>query len=78
MSGVVMHVMDNPGVTRDALVQKYARYLQPVPLFELIEVRCLSVAGQFSGQSIRLTIWRSYVQLVAIILTHNHASFSHT
>jgi len=38
MTGVMTHIMDNPGITRDALVQKYAKYLQPVPLFELIEV----------------------------------------
>ena len=38
LSGVMMHVMENPGITRDSLVQKYAKYLQPVPLFELIEV----------------------------------------
>jgi len=41
LSGVMMHIMDNPGITRDALVQKYAKYLQPVPLFELIEVMWL-------------------------------------
>jgi len=33
-----MHIMENPGITYDALVQKYAKYLQPVPLLELIEV----------------------------------------
>jgi len=38
LTGVVMHIMENPGITRDALVQKYAKCLQPVPLFELTEV----------------------------------------
>jgi len=38
LTGVMMYIMENPGITSDMLVQKYARYLQPVPLFELIEV----------------------------------------
>ena len=38
LMGVMMHIMDHPGITCDALLQKYAKYLQPVPLFELIEV----------------------------------------
>jgi len=38
LTGVMVHVMENPGVTSDNLIHKYAKYLQPVPLFELIEV----------------------------------------
>jgi len=38
LTGVMMYIMDNPGITRDSLLQKYARYIQPVSLFELIEV----------------------------------------
>jgi len=38
LRGVMMHIMDNPGITGDGIVQKYMRWLQPVPLFELIEV----------------------------------------
>jgi len=38
LTGIMMHIMQNPGITCDMLMQKYAKYLQPVPLFELIEV----------------------------------------
>ena len=38
LTGVLMHIMDNPGITCDVLVQKYAKYLHPVALFELVEV----------------------------------------
>ena len=38
LSGVMVHIMENPGITRDMMIQKYGKYLQPVPLFELIEV----------------------------------------
>jgi len=48
----MMHIMENPGITRDKLVQKYAKYLQPVPLFELIEVIFieLSIIGYLTHQ----------------------------
>jgi len=38
LNGVMVHIMENPGITGDSLIQKYSKYLQPVPMFELIEV----------------------------------------
>ena len=59
LTGVMMHIMENPGVTGDMLLQKYTNYLQPVPLFELIEVTfCSSVCVRkdfsYEGASVLL------------------------
>jgi len=57
LTGVMMHIMENPGVTGDMLVQKYAHYLQPVPLFELIEVLfCGSVCVRTAHVNVLLIV----------------------
>jgi hypothetical protein len=38
LRGVMTYIMEMPGITRTLLIQKYATVLQPVPLFELLEM----------------------------------------
>jgi hypothetical protein len=38
LRSVLSSVMENPGITRVTLIEKYAAVLQPVPLFELLEM----------------------------------------
>jgi hypothetical protein len=39
LKGILIHVMENPGITVSGLTAKYETVLQPVALFELLEVR---------------------------------------
>jgi len=72
LTGVMMHIMDNPGITCDVLVQKYAIYLHPVALFELVEVTVFNRKLQLNAEDVETSY--TVIKLSIIGLWH-HSDF---
>ena len=41
LEGLLAFIMTKPGISYEALIEKYSPILQPVPLMELVEVSSL-------------------------------------